>query len=405
MSMQLNAILRRNPIASPKASDFWPIPNQYIGVEIETERMPASTVAAFENSRQSWWAVHQDASLRNGGLEFVLAQPTMGDDLVQAISFFYRTFSRPWDASGRTSTHIHINMQQEEDTTDVLRALVALYYAVEPAIFACVSEDRKWSGYCNTLDARGTECLSGLFAPNDSQMTHWYNTVHVLSRSPGGRYYGFNLSALLKYGTIEFRHFPCATNQQQLTDYIFLVMELKKAAQIIAQNTTSDGVLAWFMRDGSANAALDLMTTWGRRLALHTTQESFSSRAGKLAAHSAVQALRPGIGLDHKVVAKFLGQAPAKKAARKRKAPATDEVFDVAPDTLGPVAGLQAVQDYYLAQMDMSQVEARYSSVALRMSDAERENYSVLTTGTATEVPETTRMTPSAANPYDIEEI
>lgn len=324
MAMQLNAVLRRNPIASPRESSFWPIPNQYIGLEIETEGMPGSSMSLFESSRQSWWTTHQDASLRNNGVEFVLSNPTMGEDLDRAIDFFYSTFSRPWIASGRTSTHIHLNMQQEEDTTEVLRALVALYYALEPAFFASVSEDRKWSGYCNELDARGMECLTGLYTNGDAQIRNWYDSVNILSRTPGGRYYGFNIAALLKYGTIEFRHFPCATTRQQLVDYVFLVMEMKRAAQVIAEEYSSgaspEGCLAWFTKEANYRRALNFMPTWGDRLAANSSAQAFTTRAGKLAAHSALAQMRPGIRSDNPVVAKFLGTTPAKKSATRKKA-------------------------------------------------------------------------------------
>ena len=332
MAMQLNAVLRRNPIASPRESSFWPIPNQYIGLEIETEGMPGSSMSLFESSRQSWWTTHQDASLRNNGVEFVLSNPTMGEDLDRAIDFFYSTFSRPWIASGRTSTHIHLNMQQEEDTTEVLRALVALYYALEPAFFASVSEDRKWSGYCNELDARGMECLTGLYTNGDAQIRNWYDSVNILSRTPGGRYYGFNIAALLKYGTIEFRHFPCATTRQQLVDYVFLVMEMKRAAQVIAEEYSSgaspEGCLAWFTKEANYRRALNFMPTWGDRLAANSSAQAFTTRAGKLAAHSALAQMRPGIRPDNPVVAKFLGTTPAKKSASRKKAQVEAEVIE-----------------------------------------------------------------------------
>lgn len=339
MAMQLNAVLRRNPIASPRESSFWPIPNQYIGLEIETEGMPGSSMSLFESSRQPWWTTHQDASLRNNGVEFVLSNPTMGEDLDRAIDFFYSTFSRPWSASGRTSTHIHLNMQQEEDTTEVLRALVALYYALEPAFFASVSEDRKWSGYCNELDARGMECLTGLYTNGDAQIRNWYDSVNILSRTPGGRYYGFNIAALLKYGTIEFRHFPCATTRQQLVDYVFLVMEMKRAAQVIAEEYSSgaspEGCLAWFTKEANYRRALNFMPTWGDRLAANSSAQAFTTRAGKLAAHSALAHTRPGIRSDNPVVAKFLGTTPAKKSASRKKAQVEAEVAE-APRTEAP---------------------------------------------------------------------
>lgn len=258
----INSLLKKRPISTPEADSFWPLPSQFIGLEIETEGMPRSRQAAHVSNNSPYWMTHQDSSLRNGGIEYVLAQPMMGKELRAAIHYFFETFSG-WSTSSRTSTHVHLNMTQDEDTIEVLRAVVSLYFAIEPAVYKLVAGDRKWCSYCNTLDSNIPEYLTMLFAKNYDPVK-WAKSISNYSNAPGtntNRYYGLNLVALAKYGSLEFRHFPCTTSEDELTQWVLFVMELKKAAMDIV--ATGQTVIGYF---DSHNKFLELSTrmpVWG----------------------------------------------------------------------------------------------------------------------------------------------
>ena len=62
------------------------------------------------------------------------------------------------------------------------------------------------------------------------------------------RYYGLNLQALTKYGSVEFRYFPTAESADELVRWVKLVQIFKKAAleigttdKLIALLTTEEG--------------------------------------------------------------------------------------------------------------------------------------------------------------------
>src|SRR5690606_18194244 len=61
--------------------------------------------------------------------------------------------------------------------------------------------------------------IKQLLGTTDSDSTEWYN---FWSASSGDRYYGFNLTSIGKYGTIEFRYFPTPANKSQLWSWIDL---------------------------------------------------------------------------------------------------------------------------------------------------------------------------------------
>lgn len=323
MQSPLNRIIKKYPIVTPNPSSNWVLPDQYIGIEIETERMPDAPMRTF-NATPSSWASHNDPSLRDNGIEFTLRQPLMGEQLSEAISYFFRTFNRPWRTSGRTSTHLHINMQQDTDTVEVLQAMVAIYYALENAWFKVVGEERKWSGYCHPLDARQTEVLQYLFSDSEASIREWYDTLSGLPHQGSGRYYGLNLLALNKYGTVEFRHFPCVTSEEQLIGYVTLVMELKAAA--IAVANSGRNVFTYFAEPEAFLNLATLMPRWGSTLLSHTNTATLHSRLGKLAVYNLPRSEGTGMHIvNNKAFAGFLAakgekKLPANKIGKKSSA-------------------------------------------------------------------------------------
>ena len=178
-----------------------------------------------------FWTEHADGSLRNG-IEMVLSQPLMGTSLRESISYFFRTFTK-YSVTPRTSIHVHVNMRQDNETVEGVRNMITLYYMYEDAFFQIADQNRKWCAYCNAFEDTPPAILEAFMTTDMSSDA----LSEVLNRSAGhnnNRYYGLNLNALNKFGTIEFRHFPLVTNEQLLIDWLKLIMELKSAANRMA---------------------------------------------------------------------------------------------------------------------------------------------------------------------------
>lgn len=229
---QLNKVVGKKRLSIPEPSSDWPLHDQYVGIELEIEGHNTAQVNSLANDGK-YWTTHVDNSLRNG-IELVLAAPLMGKQLSEAISSFFSTVTR-FTASPRTSAHVHLNMLQEEDTTEVLRTLLILYFIYEPAFFAVAGEHRKWSTYCSSFDDTQPPVFQLIMSREDPKL---WNTF-LKEKHTTDRYYGLNLLALSRYGTLEFRHLPMVYNEQQLVDWIHLLMHTKLAAR----RMVDDGVV------------------------------------------------------------------------------------------------------------------------------------------------------------------
>lgn len=214
---------------TPKKMKYeFPLQDQLMGVEIELERLhnPGAQLPPESYYNPDWVSV-SDGSLRNGR-EYVLSSPMSGYDLSSAI---HRLLS--WDGFKRHpygSTHIHMDMTEDDVTLPVLQTMIALVFLFEDAIFKLADPQREWCGFTNRLTTAPERMLSAVFDPSvvDSS-SEAFDRLFAFTRD-GERYYGLNLNALNKYGSIEFRYFPTAENAGELLSWISLVQSFKKAA-------------------------------------------------------------------------------------------------------------------------------------------------------------------------------
>lgn len=265
MGNSLHKIVGRSPFSTFTASDVWPLPMQVAGVELELEGLSEDAQDTLTEATEGYWSVHGDGSLRNGGIEFVLISPMMGKELSEAISVFFRSNVRLGTPSSRASTHVHLNMLQPEDTIEVLRNLCSFYYAIEDALYTCISESRKWAVYASPMSSNFPYEVAMLFS-EELDRNLWLRYLEQTGKTDynNGRHYGFNLKAMRKYGTVEFRHFPAVTSEQELRDWINLCMEIKKVASILDDKKTT--TKAFFSTVESFDALTDLMPIWGTRI-------------------------------------------------------------------------------------------------------------------------------------------
>ena len=214
-----------------------PMPNTLIGIEVEIDRESGAPSTVFPSDYSPEWERKRDGSLHNG-YEFVLKAPLKGQQLVDSI---YKLYNEPTKAN-RTytgSTHIHVDMMDGVDI-DALRTLALMTYALESVLYAAGDMSRQWCGFANRLSSAPSEVVEGIMAIKS--YTSFINATSV------SRYYGLNLQALTKYGSVEFRYFPTAESADELVRWVKLVQIFKKAAleigttdKLIALLTTEEG--------------------------------------------------------------------------------------------------------------------------------------------------------------------
>lgn len=265
MGNSLHKLVGKNPFTSHTASDEWPLASQLVGVELELEGLGGSLRDRLSNDTYPTWDAHIDNSLRNSGIEMVLSSPLMGKELSKAISMFFNTVPTFSASSSRASTHVHLNMLQEEDTVEVLRNLCSFYYAIEDAMYSCISESRKWAVYASPMSSNFPYEIALLFS-KELNRDLWIDYLGATNKTPynNGRHYGFNLKAMRKYGTVEFRHFPAVTSEQELRDWINLCMEIKKVAVVLDSKGTT--TREFFSSAEKFDVLTDIMPIWGFRI-------------------------------------------------------------------------------------------------------------------------------------------
>lgn len=213
--------VREKAVSNSKFSFI--LPENLMGIELEVDS-DSRSATVFPPNNLVYWNRIRDGSLVNG-YEYVLKMPLAGNVLSDAI---HEVFAPPTKVF-RTmtgSTHIHMDMLEEEVTLDVLRTIVLLVYILEPMLYASGDASREWCGYSNSLKSAENTLLSALFSDG---VEHTFS--ETFTRHSGiGRYYGLNLVALNDYGSLEFRYFPTASSPEELARWVNLVQCFKRAA-------------------------------------------------------------------------------------------------------------------------------------------------------------------------------
>lgn len=199
-----------------------PLPSQLVGLELEVDRdSGAAKDTVFPAAFRPEWTKKSDGSLNNG-YEYVLTGPLAGDGLVNAVHKLYSGNTQVF-RTYTGSTHIHLNML-DGTTLENLQALALLTYAVEGLLYYIGDNSRQWCGFANRMTGAPHAVLENLLG-SEVQRRGLRNALNS-----AGRYYGLNLAALEKYGTVEFRYFPTATSAEEMLSWVKLVQMLKKAA-------------------------------------------------------------------------------------------------------------------------------------------------------------------------------
>jgi len=199
----------------------WILPKQNIGIEIEVEHCSGKTQFS---DRMFYWDQKGDGSLRNGR-EYVLRHPLNGNQLSAAISEFFdlnRTVR-----STTSGTHIHLDMREKTTDLGVVQAMAAIMCCIEPAVFGMFAEGREWSGYTNPLNSLPDHAIGAALNDDPDAENMFRNVFNSSTREY--KYYGLNFLPLGRFGSVEFRYFPTATNLDELVEWIQFCQAVKSA--------------------------------------------------------------------------------------------------------------------------------------------------------------------------------
>lgn len=235
----------------------WVLPKSLIGMEHEYEGMAPHLVSKLLDSRpilRNSWETHQENSLKNAGVEFAFRTPMFGRDAYKAIESLVEAAKEyKLICSLRAGIHVHIDVRDIE--TSQLIGMTILYAILEPLIFKWIGDNRENSIFCIPFykaDESLLETCELVSAVLEDEKEHQGKATEVSKKI--SRYAAYNLNALSKFGSIEFRHMKTTHNFARIIDWINIIMSLKAATQKLP---TSDGAIIQLAKTSSAPAFLD----------------------------------------------------------------------------------------------------------------------------------------------------
>lgn len=235
--MSLSRILGKPQGSHSFAGDSrWVLPSCMMGWEFEYEGvedrvLPRHTFSGF-------WTYHEEGSLRDSGAEFVFTNPIFGVDAYNALRWLTEhAVASKWKCTKRTGIHAHVDVRDME--APQLVGMCVLYAILEPILYKWIGGGRENSHFCLPL-YRADQALLGtcniLSAALMDHRTDSHSTLILAETFQ--RYAGFNLNALAKFGSVEFRHMQTTHDLERIVDWGNMLLSLKAAAFKLPQ---SDG--------------------------------------------------------------------------------------------------------------------------------------------------------------------
>ena len=192
-----------------------------VGLEFEVEgRDLPEAVTGFKTT--------YDDSLRGESYEYVTDGPVDRDQVALTLMHLesaIHDLGSEVHKSYRTSTHVHINVQ--ELTMAQVFNMVTLYLMFEEYLVKFCGKDREGNLFCLRMtDAEGLIPMVCMHAASGN----WQSLVNS-----DIRYAAINLCALGKFGSLEFRSLEGTDDWNKVKDWVKLLLCLRDYAVTVAQ--------------------------------------------------------------------------------------------------------------------------------------------------------------------------
>jgi hypothetical protein len=189
-------------------------PELRLGIELEYERYHG------DFPELAWWRCERDASLRNGGVEYI-SNPLLPEDLDEALDEVQESIEdNQLEASWRCGGHTHVNAMYW--TFKELLTYTTLYALVEPYIFGNFAPGRESNHFCVPLWSNHQ--LIDRLAHDAVKLRAKKGMAHSLQLLGCNKYSALNFKPLKVLGTIEFRHIPSTTNMAAIQNWCAFLM-------------------------------------------------------------------------------------------------------------------------------------------------------------------------------------
>jgi hypothetical protein len=205
--------------------------NGQIGVEIEAE-LTRALPPNYYNWPAKHWSMHEEASLRKNGTEWVTNGALTEEELNEALLDFSKMLvdnKIRFTDSKRASVHVHLNVQTHRFID--LYNTVCCYWLVEPLLLEYSGQHRKGNLFClglNDADAIHSKLCEGL-----KNFTYF----NAFNQKDDYRYAGLNLESIFKFGSIEIRTMRCTSDMKLIRSWAIALNSLKENAKTFRSPT------------------------------------------------------------------------------------------------------------------------------------------------------------------------
>lgn len=204
--------------------------NCIYGIEVESEQWGPS--AETKDGLRTWWHFTGDGSLRGMLAMEAVSRPLKGTALVQGVRKLCRAINEEVEDAFtyRCSTHIHLNllsMKQEYFPSLALTTILA-----DNFLFQAAGGGRRGNYNCRSASVVMEEIeqlavLSYHIAHNGTLGApgqRLFGAGGALGER--NRYMATNFAALMKFGSVEFRHFPGSQKANEILGWCDLVGDI-----------------------------------------------------------------------------------------------------------------------------------------------------------------------------------
>lgn len=217
-----------------------------IEVEVEGDNLPTQVKG---------WNCTADGSLRGENVEYVLAVPSVIEEVENCLKHlnlaFLRKKSKVRD-TGYAGIHVHVNVG--DLTWRQLVRFVSFYYVIEPLLMEWAGEDRVDNLFCLPISAADYPLIC---------FQHFLNLADPVALATDDiRYSALNFKALPQYGSIEFRALRSTLDRGVILNWAKVLLKLREKA-------LEERPLSWIMEQLSSQREALLTELLGEELAAH----------------------------------------------------------------------------------------------------------------------------------------
>lgn len=232
-----------------------------IGLELEVEPargfiLPGQgqlgAIAAKTTGAQ--WTVHQDGSLRNGGLEYVLSTPCREDELQGLLEGLYGVFKftgAKLNLTNRCSTHVHVNVGGYK--VNEMTAAIILWTMFEEQLVNFCGEQRKTNHFC----------LTAKDSPATLRSWEQFLQTGQVRFNDGIKYSALNIRPITTQGSLEYRCMRAEQSPELLILWAKFCLALTRYARkyknpsLIANELSERSGLDMFMEICESSGIID----------------------------------------------------------------------------------------------------------------------------------------------------